>query len=266
MAQRRAEEALARVIAGEILAPREPKVPYNGAEGVPIREEVLVRHGDTAITRNAYGAHCLNTPNVLFADVDFDTSPSYLWYLTLAAGLLLVSVFIGGYTRMWLVTACIAFGLMHYVPWLARQLHWMVVLAKGGMEAITRVRISTFVASRPNWNVRIYRTPADCRLIATHQPYLATDNEVHAFFAAVRADPVYVQMCIHQQCFRARLTAKPWRIGIADHMRPRPGVWPVRPERLALRNMWVAEYDIRAAEYAVCQYVESIGTSTQHIA
>ena len=32
---------------------REPKVAYNGALGVPIREEVLSRHNNAVITRNS---------------------------------------------------------------------------------------------------------------------------------------------------------------------------------------------------------------------
>ena len=75
-ADQRAQDALGRVLAGDgRVKRREPKVPYNGAEGVPIREEIVARHGDTIITRNSYGALCLNTPNVLFADVDFLTPP-----------------------------------------------------------------------------------------------------------------------------------------------------------------------------------------------
>jgi hypothetical protein len=35
--------------------------------GVPIREEILSRHGSAILTRNLYGAQCLNTPDVLFA-------------------------------------------------------------------------------------------------------------------------------------------------------------------------------------------------------
>ena len=70
-ADSRTADALRRILAGEKLEKREPKVAYNGAEGVPIREEIVVEHGDTIITRNSYGALCLNTPNVLFADVDF---------------------------------------------------------------------------------------------------------------------------------------------------------------------------------------------------
>ena len=70
-ADARAEDAFARIVAGEKLARRELKMSYNGAVGVPIREEVLSRHEGAVITRNIYGARCLNTPNVLFADIDF---------------------------------------------------------------------------------------------------------------------------------------------------------------------------------------------------
>ena len=50
---------------------REARVAYNGSNGVPIREEVFAKHDDIIITRNLYGSLCLNTPNVLFADIDF---------------------------------------------------------------------------------------------------------------------------------------------------------------------------------------------------
>src|SRR5262245_45571689 len=60
-ADARAREALARILAGESLPRRERKRPYNGAQGVPIREEIVDRHGDVVLTRNSYGALCLNT-------------------------------------------------------------------------------------------------------------------------------------------------------------------------------------------------------------
>ena len=68
-ADARTREALDRIRNGEALPRREGRVAYNGADGVPIREEILSRHGETLVTRNAYGAHCLNSPDVLFAEV-----------------------------------------------------------------------------------------------------------------------------------------------------------------------------------------------------
>ncbi len=54
-AERRAQDALDGLRDGEQLARREPKVAYNGADGVPIREEIVARHDDVLITRNGYG-------------------------------------------------------------------------------------------------------------------------------------------------------------------------------------------------------------------
>lgn len=71
-AEQRAGEALSQILAGVTLARREWKRPYNGSEGVPIREEIVSRHGNAVVTRNGYGARCLNTPDVFFADIDFD--------------------------------------------------------------------------------------------------------------------------------------------------------------------------------------------------
>ena len=57
-AEARALAALQRLVDGERLPRRKPKIGHNGAEGVPIREEIVDRHGDAVVTRNAYGARC----------------------------------------------------------------------------------------------------------------------------------------------------------------------------------------------------------------
>ena len=69
-AKERVHEAASRLRAGKEVRTMDHKVPYNGAEGLPIREEIVSRHGDAVITRNSYGALCLNTPDTVFADVD----------------------------------------------------------------------------------------------------------------------------------------------------------------------------------------------------
>ncbi|MFM7592846.1 MAG: hypothetical protein ACKO85_13750, partial [Isosphaeraceae bacterium] len=68
-------------------------------------------------------------------------------------------------------------------------------------------------------------------------------------------------MCLNQHCFRARLSAKPWRIGISQHLRPRPGVWPINPDKIPMRTAWITEYDQKAAAYAACRFIENLGNS-----
>ena len=71
LAVKRVDEAFKQLAAGEDVERREKRVSYNGSDGVPIREEVIQYHGEAVVTRNLYGSLCINTPNVLFADIDF---------------------------------------------------------------------------------------------------------------------------------------------------------------------------------------------------
>lgn len=259
MAEKRVEEALERILSGQKLDRREKKRSYNGAEGVPIREEVLSRQGEEVVTRNAYGAHCLNSPKALFADIDFQVGYGCGFVLQLLLPLSVASVATGLWFRKgWLggallvVSGLASMAIAKAIRTLGRTY--------GKIEHEARERIIAFLAANPNWNLRLYRTPAGYRVLATHQTFDARSDEVQAFFAALSVDPVYIRMCIHQNCFRARLTAKPWRIGIPDHMRPRPGVWPIRPESLAMRQAWIARYEAKSASFAACRYVESLGS------
>lgn len=261
MAQARADEALQQVLSGEPLDHREKKTAYNGADGMPIREEVLSRHGDTVITRNSYGARCLNTPDVLFADVDFPLAASGRAVVASFVALLLVALVAGWLTGSGLVAVGGAIAALLLASLTASR----ITALRGGPEALARRRVVDFLAGHPGWSVRVYRTPAGLRLAATHRTYAADEPEVQTFFEAIAADPVYVRMCLNQKCFRARLSAKPWRIGIASHMRPRPGLWPVHPDRLPLRQAWVAQYEARAGQYAACRYVEQLGSGAEHI-
>ncbi len=262
-ADARAHAALERVLSGENLARREPKIPYNGAEGVPIREEIVARFGETVVTRNSYGARCLNTPNVFFADIDFsDRPPPELSCLVLVAafaaacimGLNQNSIAFG------IIIAGVAFPLLGlFASFLYKGIH----RARGGAEGVARSRIALFLEDHPDWSLRLYRTPAGLRILAAHQTFLPGSDEVEECFAALGTDPVYVQMCRNQQCFRARVSAKPWRIGIEHHMKP-VGAWPVPADRLPLRTAWVEAYESSASGYAACTFVETLGSGTIH--
>lgn len=264
LAEQRAGEALALAVSGEPLPRREPKIPYNGAHGVPIREQIVSRHDQTVITRNSYGALCLNTPDVLFADIDFGAAPS--WRLVVAVGLLgVLGAAAGGwYARhfgvfffLFLLALVLSAALPPLMLRAVQALH-------GGAEGVARDRIRRFCAQHPQWNLRIYRTPSGLRVLATHQLFDPLSVEVAQCFQALGTDPVYVAMCRNQRCFRARLSAKPWRIGIPGHLKPRPGVWPVAPEKMPEREAWLAHYDSLAAAFAACHFVETVGSGVTH--
>lgn len=264
MADDRARDALARLLSGEKLLRSEPRRAYNGADGVPIREERLSVHGDAVITRNSYGAHCLNTPNALFADVDLADAPGApLTLLFLVIGVA-AAFAVGTWLSLGAWSGALALVAALVSHPIARWVQSLVTTASGGPERVARRRIERFARSAPEWAMRLYRTPAGFRVLVTHRPFDPTDPEVTGFFRAIGADPIYARMCANQRCFRARISPKPWRIGIVQHMRPRPGVWPVAPERLAARQAWIDAYEAAARAFASCRYVEALGSGVIH--
>lgn len=251
-AARRLDDAELRLLSQEPVRRLERRVAYNGADGVPIREEVVETVGDAVITRNVYGALCLNVADVLFADVDVAEAPSETGSIKVVVGGVLVTSFCAGLGGAFLamLVGVVAFfvALSH-----SRRQQRLRDVVRRNREAL-----EGWLAAHPDWRVRVYQTPAGQRLAATHRRFSSTDPEVAAFFAAVHTDPVYVQMCTYQRCFRARVSAKPWRIGLRRLGSP---LWPVTdPRRLAERTGWVDAYTVAAGAFAACRLVEELGT------
>jgi hypothetical protein len=267
MAAARADEALAQALAHPQTPRRERKVAYNGAEGLPIREEIVARHGTAVVTRNSYGARCLNTPEVLFADVDWRLEPgcgaSFAAFVTISLIFTLGLSYTLALAPGGLLLLVIVISLIAALALATPAARAVLRVIDGGPEQMMKAaiaRVRAFVDSHPRWNVRVYESPAGLRLVATQATFDPRSTEVDEFFRAMGVDPIYRRMCRNQNCFRARLSAKPWRCGVESHLKPRPGVWPVRPERMAERTAWIDAYEKRAASYAACKFLETYGS------
>lgn len=266
-ADARAREALDRILAGEALPRNERRVGYNGADGMPIREEIVDRQGDAVITRNGYGALCLNTPDLLFADIDFAQRPSSgraVLVSMIVTGILVVVGLHAGLGRGWPASLAAAFfaSLAIGIP-MPGLLHRWGVAVRGGAERLARKRIDAFLAARPDWRVRLYRTPAGLRLMAVHRPFDPREPEVPAAFDALGVDPTFARMCHNQRCFRARLTAKPWRIGLSRLRPPSSAAWQPAHATLPARQAWIEAYTREAAAYAACRYLDTLGSGAE---
>lgn len=269
LAEARAQQALAELQAGRRVAAREPKLPY-GDGGLPIREQVLARRGDLVITRNSYGAHCLNEPDVLFADLDLDPRLPFVverafdavaWALGLGGLALAVWLF-------WHDNKLGCFGIAAAILLPAFVVMARVALRRRpGVAARCRralhERVRRVCGDVPGGRFAVYETPAGMRVLALHATYDPRSPATRALFDALGADPAYVQMCELQACFRARVSGKPWRMGVRRIV-PNPGIWPVHPDRLAAREQWISEYEAVAGRHAACRFHEELGTGRVH--
>lgn len=235
------------------------KTSYNGAEGIPIREEVISRHEDNVITRNGYGALCLNTPDVLFADIDFDYDIPIKLYVFIDLLLLVCNMAISYQFNSWGVFIAGFFAMIFTIPVLTRFIHKLVLKLKGGVDKIALNRIKKISAENPELHLRVYRTPMGYRVLAMQALYQPQSDATIALLKAFNTDEVYVLMCKNQNCFRARLSPKPWRMGVS-RLKPNPGVWPIKQQHMAQRQTWVEQYNTKAVNYASCRFVMHLGS------
>jgi hypothetical protein len=265
LAERRARDALQRVLAGESLRRRETKDSYGTQEGVPIREEVVSRHGENVVTRNSYGSLCLNAPRVLFADIDAQW-PHALRTPPLGCLLLvLAGLGVGLWQRSFVIGALIAIGL----PWLWSGINRGINRARRpkGEQIAKQQRLAAiraFAAAHPEWHLRVYETPAGYRLLAMHDVFAPTGEPARAALAALNSDKRFAALCALQHCFRARVSPKYWRMGYKPAESLPKSKWPFPPEHLPRRRSWIAGYDELAGNYAACRFLERLGGSTTH--
>lgn len=268
-ADERAEEALSRILSGERLPKKERASSYNGSDGIPIREEILETLEGCTLTRNGYGAKCLNTPNVLIGDIDFEIEPIKTTFLKLVGVALVFSFALG--------VISVPFGIAAFILslFLSIKLHQKQVCAHKkhaleNLEIDTLHRIRHFTKSRPEWHLRVYRSPNGFRVMAMQDLFDPSSETVQTFFEDLQVDPLYMRMCQKQQCFRARLTPKPWRMNLEQwsDLKPRPwdavGPWPASEAGLNARDSWLQRYDELSQPFSACRFVEACGSSTVH--
>jgi len=194
---------------------------------VGLREEIVQELRDDtgsligAITRNRYGALVLNSARTFFADVDLP-APSAL---DRAAG------------------------------FLGRLLSKRPPPPEPQQQLVQRIRAA--VDRTRGLGMRLYRTCAGFRVIVTTAEHDPASDESLALMNDLGSDSLYVRLCRSQQCFRARLTPKPWRCG-ADRP-PLQYPFPDSDSEAAYRR-WEKGYDDQVLPYATCAFIGTFGT------
>lgn len=226
-ARSRAQEVLsrlrARVRSGEPFPER-----YSYADR-PIREEILQELRDPGgvpeayVTRNGYGVEVLNTSRLLFADIDDPPS-----------------------------------GVGDLVRRLRRWLRPQATLQPDARDIPPT--ITAFAAAHPTWGLRLYRTRAGWRVLAVHDLFDPASSSTLTALRELGSDPHYVQLTKAQECFRARLTPKPWRCGVPRSNR----IFPREDPRIAdAHEAWLRLYAAASEPYATCRFITTLGRGRQ---
>jgi hypothetical protein len=194
----------------------------------PLKEEIVESLGSgddqiAIVTRNRYGALVLNSANVAFVDIDFPP----------------------------LVTAGFLDAILCAFSAARREKR-----AQASQDdALGKVR--SWAGGGKERSMRVYRTPAGLRLLLTDRLYDPKDSGTVDVLRELGTDPLYMKLTERQECFRARLTPKPWRCECSDP--PSPFPWDDPNAESRFRN-WQREYESKRKGYAACRLVEEIGS------
>ncbi len=128
-------------------------------------------------------------------------------------------------------------------------------------EEKTLTTLRELVAEMPELHFRLYRTASGLRVWLVSQPMDPLSHESRQLMQRLGCDEVYVRLCEHQRCFRARLTPKPFRMNMS---RP-PSRFPfLTPEAQRKFDAWKQRYEQAAARFSACELVDEIGSGRVH--
>jgi len=106
---------------------------------------------------------------------------------------------------------------------------------------------------------RVYETFKGFRIMVVHKDFDPKSDESKKIMKSFNADYLYRRLCIKQNCYRARLTPKPFRINQKGIRVIFPKKDIIQEERMA---KWINEYNSKSANYASCKLVFKYGRST----
>lgn len=261
-ALRDARERLARFVASGGPDGDTPQDWYYPARHLPeeLLEEVHGTGGEliAAVTRNRYGAAILNTDAVLITDVDIRVPTAReTRRADRAAGRSAGSGRGGGLLGRLFgrgATSPQAGPTGSTGPGPGRP------STSGHQARLQQERdritglIGEFARRNPELGVRTYRTRNGFRVLITGADAPPRSDRAAAIMRDLTSDELYMRLCRVQESYRARLTPKPWRIGLRRIHGEGP--WWTGTE---LQEEWVREYTEASAPYAVCELVSEAG-------
>ncbi|WP_260260764.1 hypothetical protein [Vibrio intestinalis] len=118
--------------------------------------------------------------------------------------------------------------------------------------------IEKYQKAHPHLAFRVYETHSGVRFILTNKRYAPNDDVIKRLFEALHVDPLYSRLCQQQECYRARMTPKPWRLNISRPTSRFPR--EDKSEQQAFQT-WLSRYQSASSGYSVVKYMASFGST-----
>ena len=102
---------------------------------------------------------------------------------------------------------------------------------------------------------RLYQTHSGWRLMLNTECLDLRGKSFRRVMSELRVDWLYYMLCQKQQCYRARLTPKPYRMRIPTIRY----LWPMPAEITEQARQWTQMYEEKSKAFAVCRFLHAEG-------
>lgn len=107
-----------------------------------------------------------------------------------------------------------------------------------------------------DFGFRVYETKKGYRVLVTNKDFNARSKESKRMMSDFNSDYLYRWLCIKQNCYRARLTPKPYRI----KQKRIKVYYPNRnDEQQQTLSNWIKEYEQKSSRFSTCHLIKQFG-------
>ena len=118
-------------------------------------------------------------------------------------------------------------------------------------------RIQEMIGVHPSLGLRLYRTKKGFRIAIRSQQVPVESVQSQKWLEHLGSDHLYVLLCKSQDCYRARLSPKPWRCQVP----PPPTRFPFStPQEESTYREWQVAYEQASRSFATCALVGDFGS------
>jgi hypothetical protein len=107
-----------------------------------------------------------------------------------------------------------------------------------------------------DFGFRVYETANGFRILITNKAFAPRSQESKRIMSDFNSDYLYRWLCVKQNCYRARLTPKPYRV-------KQKKIKVIYPNRNELQQQellnWVNEYEQKNKSFSTCRLVKEYG-------
>ncbi len=103
---------------------------------------------------------------------------------------------------------------------------------------------------------RVYETSKGYRVLVTNKDFNPRTGESKSIMNDFGSDHLYRWLCIKQNCYRARLTPKPYRIKQKGIKVIYPGRNTEQQQKL---SEWIKDYEEKSRDYSTCHLIKEYG-------